>query len=78
MYNPKYNELDVVVLTSHIADEPAIAPGSVGTIVDYNPAFPDTYYVEFSRRNGVPYAFAWLKEHQLLPLIHEPVSGPAH
>lgn len=72
---PRFKEHDTVVLTAFVENEPSVGPGSAGTIIYCDEQhFPGDYLVEFSGMDGVPYAELWLKDAQLWPLRHEPIT----
>jgi Domain of unknown function (DUF4926) len=65
--------LDVVALTEDLPEQ-NLWRGQVGTVVEVLAA-GTAYEVEFSDRDGRPYASLGLRPEQLMVLHYEPVSS---
>lgn len=68
----KISLLDVVALTEDI-EERGLSRGQVGTVVEE--LAPDVFEVEFSDKNGHPYAMFAVKAEKLMVLHYEPVQS---
>jgi hypothetical protein len=64
--------LDIVALVEDLPEQ-ELFRGQVGTVVEIHTT-PGYFEVEFSGKDGIPYAMLALHESQLLKLIHEPLT----